>query len=361
MLGFMNGIQPLAGMGMDFASGFSALSPLMSMSNLTTIFTSPATQNADGGMSWGGMSAGNAFAQMSGGMFGYMGGTDGPAQAIFRMPIYQDRYEQKAVYEYTEHKAWDYKFQTGQKVHQTEQTASQRIEILPNRDPVILDLNEDGELGVTGADNSQRRINEKQTSTNSVAVSGDRRITTTTTQKEWDLLVNWDKKIDFDVNGDGSTDRTEWLKKGGGDGFLVMDADGDGKINGRELMNETGLDGEQNKYQSGWDKVRSLFDGNDDGVLEGDELKSLKIWADENGDGKTDAGELKSLDELGIVKIDTQTGSFTKKKLVGYETIHHRDEIGYVEHGTYAGSNTYGVGSRMVIGGQVLQDFQLGC
>ena len=78
-------------------------------------------------------------------------------------------------------------------------------------------------------------------------------------------------------------------------------------------------------------------------------------------DGKTDAGELKSLDKLGIVKIDTKTGSFTKAELLRYDTIHHRDEIGYVEHGTYAGINTFGVGSRMVIGGRVLQDFQLGC
>lgn len=361
MFGFMSGIQSLSGVGMSCGSGFAGMSSLMSMSGMASIFTSPPTCNPCGGMSWGGLSAGNAYTQMAGGMFGYMGGTDSPAGAVFRMPIYQDRYEQKAVYKYTEHKAWDYKFQTGQKVHQTEDTASQRVEVLAPRDPVILDLNEDGKLGVTGSDDSRKRANETTAVSNSVEETSSRRTTTTKTHKEWDLLVNWDKKIDFDVDGDGTTDRTEWLKKDGGDGFLVLDADNDGKINGRELMNETGLNGEQNKYKSGWDKARALFDKDGDGILAGDELKNVKVWADANGDGKTDAGELKSLDKLGIVKIDTNTGSFTKAELLRYDTIHQREEIGYVEHGTYAGINTFGVGSRMVIGGRVLQDFQLGC
>ena len=357
MFGMLNGIQSIPGIGANYGSGFSDLSSLMSMSNMATIFSSPPTAfNAAGETSWFNVNAGNAATQMSGGLFGYMGGAAGDPTASFRMPIYKDVYEKKAVYKYTEGKAWDYKFQTGQKVHQTSETSSQKVEILAPKDPVILDLNMDGQIGVTGADDSSRKINEKSSTKTSVTTEGRQRTTTTTTDKEWDLLVNWDKKIDFDVNGDGTAERTEWLKKDGGDGFLVLDADNDGKINGRELMNETGINGEPNKYKNGWEKARDLFDKDGDGVLAGDELKNVKIWADANGDGKTDEGELKSLDQLGIIKIDTNTGAFTKQELVGYETIHNRQEIGYVEHSTYAGPNSYGGGSRMVIGGQVVQE-----
>lgn len=361
MFGFMNGIQPMGGIGMNFGSGFAGMSSLGSMSGMASIFTTPPSYNQWGGMTWGGMSVSQPQIQMSGGLFGYMGGTDSPAAASFRMPIYRDRYEKQPVYSYTEHKAWDYKFQTGQKIHQTEDTATQSVRVLAPRDPVILDLNKDGKIGVTGTDDSRKIVNEKVAVSSSVSSDGNTEVTTTRTHREWDLLVNWDKKIDFDVNGDGTMDRTEWLKKDGGDGFMVLDADNDGQINGRELMNETGLDGEQNKYASGWDKARALFDKDGDGILQGDELKCVKIWADANGDGKTDPGELKTLDQLGIVKIDTNTGSFTEAKLTGYRTLHHKEEIGYVEHATYAGANTYGVGSRMVIGGQVVQNFQLGC
>lgn len=357
----MGGMQPMAGTGgMNFGNLFSGMSGMQGMSNMASIFTVPPQSTGNGGTTWGGMGVSQPMVQMSGGLFGYMGGTDSPAAASYRQPIYSERYERQPVYTYTEHKAWDYKFQTGQSVHQTEDTADQQVRILEARDPVILDLNKDGKVGVTGATDTRQRVNEKVDVTTRVNTVGNQEITDINTHREWDLLVNWDKKIDFDVNADGTVDRTEWLEKGSGDGFMVLDADDNGQITGRELMNETGLDGEQGLYKSGWDKARALFDKDGDGVLAGEELKGVKIWADANGDGKTDAGELKTMEELGIVKIDTNTGSFTEAQITGYETVYHKEEIGYVEHNTYAGSNTYGVGSRLVIGGRVLQDFQMG-
>lgn len=377
MFGYNNGMQSMFGMngfsgtssmnamygmfGMSGTANPGGFSPMSSMSGMTTLFALPSGYNEAGNLVGGAMTAGSPTAWMTGGLFGYLGGTDSPAQAEFRMPIYRERYERQPIYSYEEHKAWDYDFQRGQSVHQSEDTASQQVRILENRDPVILDLNEDGELGVTGRDNSRRVVNESIAEAVTVQQVGGTEVTTTATHREWDTLINWDKKIDFDVDGDGATDRTEWLKKGGGDGFMVLDADGDGKINGRELMNETGLNGEQNLYKNGWEKARALFDKDGDGILQGDELKNVKIWADDNADGKTDAGELKSLDSLGIVKIDTNTGSFTKQKLTGYQTLRTKEEIGYVEHSTYAGpGNAYSVGSRLVMGGQVLQNFQMG-
>ncbi|MBN9417520.1 MAG: hypothetical protein J0I12_18875 [Candidatus Eremiobacteraeota bacterium] len=133
-------------------------------------------------------------------------------------------------------------------------------------DPVILDLNGDNKLDVTGADGG---------------------------------------KINFNLFGNGTNVKTEWLKAGTEDGLLVSDFDGDGKIDsGRELMRTTGVNGEQGKYKGGWDKLSQLFDKNKDGKVSGDELNELQVWVDKNGDGISDEGELRSVKDLGISQID---------------------------------------------------------
>ncbi len=133
-------------------------------------------------------------------------------------------------------------------------------------DPVILDLNGDNKLDVTGADGG---------------------------------------KINFNLFGNGTNVKTEWLKAGTQDGLLVSDFDGDGKIDsGRELMRTTGVNGEQGKYKGGWDKLSQLFDKNQDGKVSGNELNELKVWVDKDGDGVSDEGELRSVKELGISQID---------------------------------------------------------
>jgi hypothetical protein len=133
-------------------------------------------------------------------------------------------------------------------------------------DPIILDLNGDNQLDVTGADGS---------------------------------------KIDFNLFGNGTKVKTEWLKAGTQDGLLVSDFNGDGKIDsGRELMRTTGVNGEQGKYKGGWDKLSQLFDQNHDGKVAGQELEKLQVWVDKDGDGVSEDGELRSVKELGISAID---------------------------------------------------------
>lgn len=359
MFGFLGigGLPPVRATtgGAGFA-GFVQIGGLAGMVlGMTTSWQSPSSFTQ--------MAMGAPAISLSGGMYGYLGGSNTDPFGSYRAPIYRDRYEKEAVYKYEEHKAWYYQFQQGEKHHQTSTDVQTQVRQLPRpRDPVILDINEDGQLGVTGKDDSRRRVNEQTRVQRQTRREGWREITTTTTTREWDLLVNWDKKIDFDVDGDGKVNRTEWLRPGGGDGFLVYDADGDGVITGRELMNETGLKGEQNQYKDGWEKARDLFDKDGDGVLQGEELAGLKVWMDRNGDGVTDPGELRSLADLGIVKIDTVKGSFTKKKLSHYRWIKHRELLGYVEHNVMAAAagNIHGVGSRIVLGGQVLHNYQLG-
>jgi len=136
-------------------------------------------------------------------------------------------------------------------------------------DPIILDLNGDNQLDVTGAQG---------------------------------------KKIDFNLFGNGTPVKTEWLKAGTRDGLLVSDFNGDGKIDsGRELMRTTGVNGEQGKFKGGWDKLAQLFDKNHDGKVAGDELQNLQVWVDKDGDGQSEEGELQSVSQLGISQIDVPT------------------------------------------------------
>lgn len=230
-----------------------------------------------------------------------------------------ERHTSTPVYEYDKQMAVDYHFQLGQKWHNREVQVSRQSR---SYDPIILDLNRDGKLDVTGKDNSVVHKNHTREASTETTTGGGRITTTTTRVHEWDTYKDWNKKINYDVDGDGTVDRTEWLKEGAQDGFLVMDADGDGQITGNELMNESDIDGNKNVFKSGFDKARHYGDTNADGIISGDELKKFSVWVDSNGDGITDKGELKSLDQVGIVEINTLEGSFTRRKEVGNNESH---------------------------------------
>ncbi len=230
-------------------------------------------------------------------------------------------YTHTPIYEYEKGKAVDYKFQLGQRTHNVNvQTRVSRQTI--RRDPVILDLNNDGKLDITKADHSIRNVNFRTSVSSRTRTRGSwwwrTRERITTTRREWDTLKDWNHKINYDVDGDGKVDRTQWLKKGARDGFLVYDANHDGKITGNELMNESSLSGKKGVYKNGWEKALAIGDRNHDGKLTGDELKGFAVWNDRSGDGITNKGELKSLDELGIIEINAKEGSFTRRKEVGY-------------------------------------------
>lgn len=243
-------------------------------------------------------------------------------------PIYRNILEKNDIIQTG--KAFDYKFSSvdGRVQEGTRLVNSQWV---GRRDPVILDIDGDGKATVTDTDYQVNRTTRTTTENRGRDIFRNTYETTTITNK------GKENGIEFDINGDGIKDKTQWVKAQGDktDAFVVyltpeqqkLLAEGKYdqiKLDGKNLMTETGINGEQNKYKSGWEKVRDLWDKNGDGKITGDELKTVYIWQDKNGDGKVDKDELKAASDWNIKELDTNKGSYSRK--VG-EQINYRQEL----------------------------------
>jgi hypothetical protein len=127
---------------------------------------------------------------------------------------------------------------------------------VPNLDPLVLDLEDDGlEL----------------TANSSVAVS-------------------------FDLDDDGFAERTGWVRPG--DGFLVRDINSNGLIDSiAEMFGSSTTNGFADLALLN-DSVDLVIDASDSAFAD------LMVWQDLDQDGVTDAGELKTLADLNIQSID---------------------------------------------------------
>ncbi|WP_218511460.1 SdrD B-like domain-containing protein [Variovorax sp. dw_308] len=138
--------------------------------------------------------------------------------------------------------------------------------------PIALDLNGDGKIGVTGATSSYDK----------------------------DAHAALGHTVQFDMNGDGTKETTEWFN-GSGDGILIDNRDG----NAAHDMNGARLFGDQGgAYGNGYYKLAAL-DINHDGKLAGRELKGIELWVD-NGDAVVQSGEIQTLAQHGIEAVGTE-------------------------------------------------------
>ena len=163
--------------------------------------------------------------------------------------------------------------------------------------PIVLDLNHDGKIGVTGASTAERRVQSNG-------------------------FVS-DGAVWFDLMAAGKTQRVEWLN-GDGDGFLVDDTSGkvtkasltDGVIDAHSLFgNAKGYANGYHKMAAkvGHPRLASTLKATDDTMwaslirkaqtLKSKDLAGLKIWVDGSRDGLVQPGELKTLASLGITEI----------------------------------------------------------
>ena len=135
--------------------------------------------------------------------------------------------------------------------------------------PIALDLNGDGEIGVTGE----------------TTVRGAR--------------TSIGETVQFDIDADGKLDTIEWFA-GDGDGILVNTTliGANNEIDGSALFGDQG-----GKYDNGYVKL-SLLDADGDGAVSGSEADSLGLWIDD-GDAVLEEGELKSLSDYQIVSLST--------------------------------------------------------
>lgn len=120
--------------------------------------------------------------------------------------------------------------------------------------------------------------------------------------------------VEFDMDGDGFLDLTEWV--GANDGILLAYRAG-------EDVNANNFFGTAGGFYHGYEKL-SLLDKNKDGKISGEELSTLSVWQDKNVDGIVDSGEITSVQKLGITSLslkysDTFVSSFeqngTTKKM----------------------------------------------
>jgi len=107
----------------------------------------------------------------------------------------------------------------------------------------------------------------------------------------------------FDFNGDGVKTGTGWLKPD--DGWLVLDRNGNGTIDsGRELFGIDTVKRDGKLATDGFDALRDLDANNDGQIDESDSVfANLRIWRDLNQDGISQEDELSTLGDNNITSI----------------------------------------------------------
>lgn len=157
-------------------------------------------------------------------------------------------------------------------------------------DPLVLDLNGNGTIDVTGRSSAKFRAPGNET----FVAAGS---------------------VMFDISNSGSPIRTEWIRSG--DGFLVDNRNDKARkaVAAGKNLTVDHLFGDTEGFTGGFMKLAALFDaeaklasgGNNVvakglGVISGKELDDILVWLD-NGDGKAEASELHTLASLGITEI----------------------------------------------------------
>ena len=111
-------------------------------------------------------------------------------------------------------------------------------------------------------------------------------------------LTGVEDGADFDIDGDGSIDRSAFVQ--GDDAFLALDRNGNGHIDGgQELF------GDQHGALNGFEEL-AKFDDNRDGAIDRADaiFDSLRLMHDKNSDGQVGRSEFSTLAEQNIQSLD---------------------------------------------------------
>jgi hypothetical protein len=106
--------------------------------------------------------------------------------------------------------------------------------------------------------------------------------------------------VPFDLSGDGSHHRWQWLKAD--TAILVWDPEGKGTItSGKQLFGSVTW---WMFWENGYRALDAL-DNDRDGFIAGDETTGLAIWQDRNRNGESEPGEVKPIEQTPIRRLST--------------------------------------------------------
>lgn len=139
--------------------------------------------------------------------------------------------------------------------------------------------------------------------------------------------IGIDAGVFFDLDNNGFSESTAWI--GADDAFVVLDRDGNGFIdNGSELFGTETLLSNGEFASNGFEALREL-DNNRDGVFDvkDDMFGEVRLWRDANSDGISQADELHTLSEFNIEAINL---SYSTSPFTDSNNVEHREIGTYV-------------------------------